>query len=71
MKDLNYYANKDNWPSDLVLAKEFAKQAIKEWDFKEKAPRFIAQIEAAPTVKRVQELTLYPLLSGEGLKVIK
>lgn len=71
MKDLNYYANKSNWPLDLVQAKEFAREAINTWVWKEKAPRFIAQIESATSVRRVQELTLYSLLSGEGLKVIK
>lgn len=67
---LEYYADQNNWPSDLSDAKEFGKDALKDWKWKKKAPIFMAQIDRAKTVKRIQELVIYTLLSGEGLKVI-
>lgn len=70
-KELEYYANKDNWPSDLEKAKEFAKGALKKWKWKEKAPKFISKIENASSVSKVQELVLNTMLSGEGLGVTK
>lgn len=71
MKDPNKYVNQANWPTELAQAKEFAKEAVTTWKWKEKAPKFIAEIERATTVKRLQEIVIYPLLSGEGLKAIK
>lgn len=68
---LEKYAAAANWPSDLSAAKEFARQAINEWDFKQKAPEFLAKIDRATTIKRLQELIIYSMLSGQGHGVIK
>lgn len=70
-EELEYYVNEANWPTDLEAAKEFAKEAVLKWQWNEKKPRFIAKIDRARTVKQVQELLIYPLLSGEGMGVIK
>lgn len=71
MNDLNHYVNKNNWPTDLEPARLFAREAIIKWIYKEKITRFLRQVDSATSVKRIQEITIYPLLSGEGLKVIK
>jgi len=68
---LEHYVNAANWPSDVEAAREFAREAINRWAFKEKAPKFLAQIDKASTVKRLQEIVIYPLLSGEGLGVVR
>lgn len=70
-KDLTKYANQANWPSDLNAAKDFAREAVTTWKWKEKAPKFLAEIDEARTIKRLQEIVIYPLLSGEGMKAIK
>lgn len=68
---VEYYVNASNWPTTLAEAKTFGEEAITAWAWKEKAPRFIKQINKATSVKRIQELVIYPLLSGEGLGVVK
>ena len=70
-KVLEFYANKKNWPLDLEEARKFAQEAIHQWNWPEKAPKFLALIDQAPTIKRMQELVLYPMLSGEGAAVIR
>lgn len=65
------YIDQTNWPTDLEKAKQFAREAVGEWKWKDKAPKFLRQIDRATSVKRLQEIVIYPLLSGEGLAVIK
>lgn len=69
--DLSKYVDQANWPTEFTDAKMFAVQAITDWTFEAKRPKFLAQIEKATTIKRLQEIVIYPLLSGEGMKVIK
>lgn len=68
---LAFYANKDNWPGDLEQAREFARKAINEWDWKEKTPKFLAKVDAAKSVAQLQNIVLMPMLSGEGLGVLR
>lgn len=70
-KPVEYYVNEANWPKGLDEAKAFGVEGITAWAWKEKAPKFIMQINRATSVKRVQQLVIFPLLSGEGLGVIK
>jgi hypothetical protein len=67
--DLEKYANSANWPNTLGECKTFATEAVQTWKWKKKAPEFIKEIEGATSIKRVQEIVIYPLLSGEGLAV--
>jgi len=69
--DLSKFVNQNNWPKELEDAREFARDAVMNWKWKEKSPMFLAQIDNAKTVKRLQEIVIFPLLSGEGMKVIK
>jgi len=68
---LDQYVNASNWPTDLEEAKTFAREAIEQFKWKEKVPGFLRQVDKATTVARLQEIVIYPLMSGEGLKVIK
>jgi len=68
---VEFYVDDRNWPQDLDEAKEFAAEAIEAWAFKDKQEKFLMEINACSTLKRVQELVIYPLLSGEGIGVIK
>lgn len=69
--DINYYADQSNWPNTLDDARLFAHEAISNFKWKKKAPEFKAKIDRAKNVKRVQEVVIYALLSGEGNAVIK
>lgn len=71
MSDLSFYVNKDNWPTDLEQAKKFGIEASSKWKWKNKSERFIEEIKNCSSVTRVQQLVIFPLLSGDGLKVIK
>ena len=68
---LEYYVNKDNWPTDLEEAREFARQAISEWKFKDKVEKHLRNVERATSVERLQQLIVQTMLSGEGLGTIK
>lgn len=68
---VEYYVNAANWPTDLAEAKAFGEEAVTAWAWKEKAPKFIREINNATSVRRIQTLVIYPLLSGEGLAVVK
>lgn len=68
---VEHYVNEANWPKGLDEAKAFGVEGITAWAWKDKAPKFIMQINRATSVKRVQQLVIFPLLSGEGLGVIK
>lgn len=68
---LEDYVNAANWPTDLEAAKEFAREAVTQWQWKEKAPKFLGEIDRATSIKRVQEIVIYPILSGEGNAVLK
>lgn len=70
-KHLEQYANKDTWPKDLPAAKEYARQAVNEFQWKDKVPELLAEIDKATRIARLQEIVIYPLLSGEGNFVIK
>lgn len=65
------YVNQDNWPNDLMSAREFAREAILAWTWKKKAPERLAQVNRAKTIKRLQEIVAYAVLAGEGNSVIK
>ena len=69
--NLEDYANASNWPTSLEEAKQFAHDAISHFKWKNKIPVFAQQIETATTIKRLQEIVIYPILSGEGMKSIK
>ena len=69
--DLARFVDRANWPDDLNKAKAFAQQAFKQFQWKEKIPQFLSELDRADTVEKVQQLVIYPLLSGEGLQVIK
>ena len=68
---LETYADQSNWPTDLEAAKAFAHEAIAVWKWQQKAPYYKALVDQATSVKRVQEVIIYPLLSGEGIGVIR
>jgi hypothetical protein len=68
---LEQYVDASTWPTDLAEAKEYGKTAVNQFKWKEKVPTFLDQIDKASSVKRVQEIVIYPLLSGEGLGVVK
>jgi len=68
---LEDFINQDNWPTDLVAAKEFASEAIRKWKWKEKAPKYLARISRATNVQELQRLVVNTLLSGEGQSVIR
>lgn len=70
-RDLEFYVNAANWPSDLEAAKDLARESISKWKFQDKAPKFLREVDKARTVGRLQEIAIYPLLSGAGLGVIK
>jgi len=69
--ELEFYVNAKNWPKELEAAKEFARNAILTFQWKKKAPKFLAAIDNASTVKRVQQIVINPILSGEGIGVVK
>lgn len=69
--NLEYYINKANWPSDLENAKVFAHDAISAWNFKEKAPEYIAKVDRARSLQEVQRIIIFTFLSGEGLSTTK
>lgn len=70
-RDLEYYVNAANWPTDLEAAKELTRESISKWKFQKNAPKFLRQVDEACTISRLQQIAIYPLLSGSGLGVIK
>ena len=69
--DLSFYVSEVNWPNELEPARDFARQAVSEWKWKDKSEKILREIEKAGTIKRLQQLVIYPILSGEGIGVIK
>ena len=71
MSSVEWFVNKNNWPQDLEYARAFAHEAVNTWKWKRKSETIKQEIDAATSVARLQQLVIYPLLSGEGLTVIK
>ncbi len=69
--ELTDYVNSANWPTELDPAKEFAREAVSKWIWKDKAPDFLVKIDNARTIHQLQEIVIYPILSGEGNAVLK
>lgn len=69
-KPVEYYVDESNWPSTLEEAKQFAREALEAWAYKDKVPQFLEEVDKATSILRVQKIVVYPLLSGEGLGVI-
>ena len=70
-KGLEKYVSAKNWPKELDAAKDFGKEAVSHFKFKEKIPKFNAAIDSAPTVAKVQSIVINAILSGEGKGVLK
>ena len=69
--DVLTYINKDNWPSDIEGAREFAREALECFKYRDEVPKLLKAVEQATCVARVQYIIVNAILSGEGNKVIK
>ncbi len=70
-EDNEYYMSGANWPIELEAAKEFAREAVSTFKFKEKIPKFNRQIDQITRIDKLQSLIINALLSGEGNSVIR
>jgi len=70
-RGLEQFVNGKNWPTAPDEARVFAKQATSKFKFKEKIPKFNAQLDKMTTVAKMQQLVINAIMAGEGKGVLK